>query len=449
MMRLAPLLLVLSCGGKTDEIPPMPANELLTRMSLDLRGVRPTVEEYASLEAEPQLVEQLMESYLEDDRFGERVRSLFSEIYLTRAENYYFDVDDFPQLADVTNSEFLDSIGEESLYVLDEVATNDLPLTELVVADWTMANPITAAIWPVEYPADGTGWQRSRYTDGRPTAGLLSTNSLWWRYTSTSSNMNRKRANAVSRMFLCHDYLARPIEFDRSVSILDEESINNALQTNPGCVGCHVSLDPLAAYFFGYWAFNDDVPDEVSFYHPDRERLWSSYLGVSPAYYGEPGYSLSELGAQIASDPRFSKCLTKQSFELLLRRSATVEDERALEAHRLYMLNNGMTLRSVFRAIMMSDVYRAGRTDIEGAVPRKMVTPEMMASQIEELTGFRFVDHDGFDQLSEDSRGFLTLAGGADGYYVTQHATSPNATVLLVQERLAEAAAEYAATSTV
>ena len=172
MMRLAPLLLVLSCGGKTDEIPPMPANELLTRMSLDLRGVRPTVEEYASLEAEPQLVEQLMESYLEDDRFGERVRSLFSEIYLTRAENYYFDVDDFPQLADVTNSEFLDSIGEESLYVLDEVATNDLPLTELVVADWTMANPITAAIWPVEYPADGTGWQRSRYTDGRPTAGL-------------------------------------------------------------------------------------------------------------------------------------------------------------------------------------------------------------------------------------------------------------------------------------
>ena len=60
---------------------------------------------------------------------------------------------------------------------------------------------------------------------------------------------------------------------------------------------------------------------------------------------------------------------------------------------------------------MMSDVYRAGRTDIEGAVPRKMVTLEMMASQIEELTGFRFVDHDGFDQLSEDSRGFLTPQG--------------------------------------
>jgi hypothetical protein len=200
----------------------------------------------------------------------------------------------------------------------------------------------------------------------------------------------------------------------------------------------------LAAYFFGFWAFNDDVPEEVSIYHPDRERLWSSYLGVSPAYYGQPGYNLRDLGVNIAGDPRFSKCLTQQSYELLLRRPATLADARDLEKHRDYLLNNQMTLRSVFRSIMMSDEYRAGRTDIPGAVPKKMVTPELMASQIEALTGFRFVDGNGFDQLTEDSHGFLTLAGGADGYYVTKHATGPNTTVLLVQERLAEAAAEYA-----
>jgi hypothetical protein len=415
----------------------MPANELLTRISLDLRGVRPSVEEYTAVELQPGVVDELLEGYLYDDRFGERVRGLFSEIYLTRAETYYFDVDDFSQLEGISNSEFLDSVGEEALHILGEIARNDEPLTELVVGDWTMANPITAAIWPVDYPEESTGWERTRYTDGRPAVGVLSTNSLWWRYTSTNSNMNRKRANAVSRMFLCHDYLARPIEFDRSVSILDEESVGNALKTNPGCVGCHVSLDPLAAYFFGFWAFNDDVPEEVSIYHPDRERLWSSYLGVSPAYYGQPGYNLRDLGVNIAGDPRFSKCLTQQSYELLLRRPATLADARDLEKHRDYLLNNQMTLRSVFRSIMMSDEYRAGRTDIPGAVPKKMVTPELMASQIEALTGFRFVDGNGFDQLTEDSHGFLTLAGGADGYYVTKHATGPNTTVLLVQ-------AEYA-----
>jgi hypothetical protein len=437
------ILLLWSCAEQVEPIPEMPGNELLTRISLDTRGIRPTAEEYAAVEQDPSRLEEYLESYLYDERFGERVRSLFSEIYLTRAEAVYFSVDDFSQLDGVSNADFLNSVGEEALYILDTIASEDQPLTELVVADWTMANPITAAIWPLDYPADGEGWQLAHYTDGRPAAGVLSTNSLWWRYTTTSSNANRKRANAVSRMFLCHDYLARPIKFDRSVSILDEASVSNALKTNPGCVGCHVSLDPLAAYFFGYWAYNDDVPSEVSLYHPDRERLWSSYLDVSPAYYGEPGYSLRDLGVQIASDSRFSKCLTKQSFELLLRRESLLADGRELEAHRLEMMRSNMTLRSLFRSIMGSRYYRAGRTDIAGAVSKKMVTPELMASQVEDLTGFRFVDDEGFDQLLEDSRGFLTLAGGADGYYATRHATSPNTTVLLVQERLAEAAAEY------
>ena len=44
-----------------------------------------------------------------------------------------------------------------------------------------------------------TGWQVSRYTDGRPAAGVLSTNGLWWRYYSTVSNLNRSRAAAISR----------------------------------------------------------------------------------------------------------------------------------------------------------------------------------------------------------------------------------------------------------
>ena len=43
-----------------------------------------------------------------------------------------------------------------------------------------------------------------------------------------------------------------------------------------------------------------------------------------------------------------------------------------------------------------------------------------------------------------DRQGFLTLAGGADGYYSVKNSTTPNTTLLLVQERLAEAAADYA-----
>ena len=72
-----------------------------------------------------------------------------------------------------------------------------------------------------------------------------------------------------------------------------------------------------------------------------------------------------------------------------------------------------------------------------------MVTPDLLASQVKDLTGFdwRYL---GFDMLKSEMVGVRTLAGGADGYTVTANATSPNATLVLVQQRLAEAASDYA-----
>jgi hypothetical protein len=92
--------------------------------------------------------------------------------------------------------------------------------------------------------------------------------------------------------------------------------------------------------------------------------------------------------------------------------------------------------------VLASPEYRAGSTDEAGYVPKKMVTPDLLASQVEDLTGFRWTQG-GWDLMKSDMVGFRTLAGGADGYYVTENADSANATILLVQERLAEAAAAY------
>ncbi len=69
-----------------------------------------------------------------------------------------------------------------------------------------------------------------------------------------------------------------------------------------------------------------------------------------------------------------------------------------------------------------------------------MVTPDLLASQIEDLTGFRW-EYLGYDMLESDLVGLRTLAGGADGTTVTRNADAPNSTLFLVQQRLAEAAA--------
>ena len=419
----------------------MSASELLVRASIDLRGVRPSPAELERVMADPERLGELLDAFVDDPRFASRMADLYGEVYLTRAEAYYVDVDDY-DVEEISQAEFIESIGREPLEMIRHIAAEELPYTELVTGDWTMANEVTGAIWPIDRPT-GEGWLRSAYTDERPSAGVLSTNALWWRYTSTDSNANRKRANAVSRILLCDDYLVRPIDFDRNVNLLDQDAVNDALTDNPSCVSCHVSLDPLASYFYGFWHYNQGSPADVSTYHPERENRWRQTTGIAPAYYGEPGYSLSDLGQQIASDPRFVECAVEQAWELLLRRDASLADTATLTEHREAFLAGGLTLRALYRSLLESPEYRAGSTDAPGYVPKKMVTPRLLASQVEGLTGYRWT-REGFDLLASDSRGYLTLAGGADGYYVTEPTRFPNATLLLVQERLAESAAHHA-----
>lgn len=417
-------------------VPEMDPVARLARASLDLRGVRPSADEVAAVEADPAALDGLVDTFLDDPRFEGRVRDLWAEIYLTRAPSIYVNAASFG-LSDQAG--FTASTGEEPLRLLAYVAANDLPWTEIVTADYTVADELLASIWPLEREA-GEGWVKARYTDGRPAAGVLATNGMWWRYGSTDSNANRKRANTASRVLLCHDYLVRPLEFDRNVNLLDEEAVEEAITSNPSCVNCHQSLDPFASYFFGFWWYNPQNTLEIVRYFPERERLWQSQTGVAPAYYGEPGSNLRDLGQQIAGDHRFPSCAVEQAWELLLRRDTLPEDTDALNRHRDAFIEGGLTLKALLRSVVTDPRYRAGDTDEVGYVPKKMMTPDLLGTAVEGLTGYTWT-YGGYDLLRDDSVGYRTLAGGADGYAVTAAATSPNSTVVLVQQRLAEAAA--------
>jgi hypothetical protein len=240
---------------------------------------------------------------------------------------------------------------------------------------------------------------------------------------------------------LCNDYLVRPIFFERDVNLLDSEAVNDAIRNNESCVNCHSSLDPLASYLFGFSADYYSAEDAAA-YHPEREHDYRYYTGVEPSYYGEPGYTLSDLAHQIAADPRFPDCAVQQAWELLLRRDATEGDRDAMLRHREVFLASGLRFKALVRSIIEDERYRAADVDLEGGVPGKMATPDLLATQIEGLTGFRW-SYYGYDVLRSDLYGLRTLAGGSDGVTVTANATAPNTTIFLVHQRLAEAAATY------
>jgi hypothetical protein len=420
------------------QIPGASPVTLARRISLDVRGLPPSLQEYRQVQADPEALSALVEQWLHDPRFEDRIVELYGEIYLTRTEQFPFSADDL-HLSDQVA--FARSLGEEPLRILARVASDDRPWTEIVTGDLTVADETLAAAFPIDRP-EGEGWLESRYADGRPAAGVLSTNGFMWRYTSTASNANRKRANQASRVLLCADYLTRAIDFDRNVNLLDEGAVNDALVTNPACVSCHVSLDPLGSYFYGFWWLIEDSSIEASVYHPDREPMWEQITGIPPAYHGEPGFSLEDLGRQIASDPRFVECAVEQAFELMLRRPPVLEDRDQLTVHREAFLRGGLTLRALLRSVLTNPEYTADHTALPGAMSRKLATPDLLASQVEALTGYRWT-YGGADMLGTDTSGVRTLAGGADGTTVTRVSDLPNATSVLVQQRLAEGAVAH------
>lgn len=439
---LGGLLALASCQEQepTPLDPAAQAVRALTRASLDLRGVRPSDDELDAVVADQSALDGLFDTFVQDERFPERVVDLYNEIYLTRSEALGINT---TPLEIFWKHEFFQLVGQEPLRLVAEVAAQDLPYTEIVTADWTMVNEELAAYYPVDYPEGATGWRQVSYTDGRPAAGVLATNGLWWRYTTTRPNANRSRANATARLVLCEDFLHRDVDIDPTVLLGEADAAEDATQSNEACANCHVSLDPLASHFFGFYLSNYTSVQEATTYHTGREPTWSTLTGVEPGYFGTPTGGLADLGPLIAQDPRFITCAVEQAWTLMLRRPPTLEDQDRLNVVRERFIQGGLTLRALYRAVVAEADYQGQEPDGAGSVDTKVVSVELLSSQIEDLTGFAWT-YDGQDMLRADEIGFHLVAGGVDGITQTLAPQEPTTGLVLTLEALAELASEHA-----
>lgn len=423
---------------------------LLRRMSLDLAGVLPTIEQLDAAETgDEATLESLRDEVLASEDFEARMVSLLGERWHTRVDEFLITYAEYPEIADDSTQEYAweRMVGEEPLRLMAHVAANDLPWWEIVTADHTMANELMGELWPVDYPEDGDGWELATYTDGRPGAGVLSTNGLWWRYYTTVSNYNRGRAAAIANLLLCQDYLSRPVSFENQVALVDADGIESALRSNPYCVGCHSAIDPLASTLFGFWVANEYNALEMHTYHPEREQLGRLLLDAQPTFYGIPVNGLEQLGEQIALDPRFSRCTAETFASLLWGREVETEDYDRIEALWATFEGGDGTLKPLLRAITDGPVYRAGslseaatEAQEEQENTQRLMDATLLSSVLHNLCGFHWT-YEGFDQLDNDTYGYRILGGGVDGAYVTGRQRTPSVTWLLTFQRASEGAA--------
>ena len=424
---------------------------LIRRMSLDIRGRLPSLEEYQNVQQESVDWDTVVDELLNDPDYEQQLVIRFGELWHTRIDAFDIVSDDFD--LDPINwwFPFSRSVGEEPLRWMAYVASHDLPWTDIVTSDTTLANEVLASIFPVEYidgrpnpnlvdldHTDTDDWQLVQYNDGRPPVGILSTNGLWWRYPTDSFNMNRTRAAMITRMLLCDDYLARPIDFSAGNNIL--ENTDNAVQNDPSCLTCHASLDPLAASMFGFWWVERFNPLEATYYHPERELMGTDMMNVEPAWFGEPVVGFAEVGKQIANDNRFHQCTVRQAGEILLNRRLTANDFSTIQQ----IVSNfkvEFKYKSVWKAWLLSDEYRLAANDHDAAPSAdRQLTPFQMSKTLKSISGFDWTEQD--KDLMDIN--FRTMAGGVDGFQTFERQQYPNLSSTLVLQRLVQASVAFA-----
>ena len=173
-------------------------------------------------------------------------------------------------------------VTRSPLELIAYVAENDLPYTEILTADYIMANPWAAAAYGAttyfDHQQDVHEFRPSMivsyYRKGEefkaeydpvldatlvhdpgplitdyPHAGILNTLAFLQRYPSTATNRNRARARWTYYHFLGLDVEKSASRTTDPKALADT---NNPTMHNPNCTVCHSVLDPVAGAFQNY-----------------------------------------------------------------------------------------------------------------------------------------------------------------------------------------------------
>jgi len=285
-----------------DTVRMAPLRKTLRRAALIFAGRIPTDEEYAAAQGGGEEARATIRGLMTGPEFHEFLIRAANDRLLTDREQYVLSNEGFlVAYANefVRRKEVVHATGDDwyfhgwdervqygarraPLELIAHVVENDRPYTEILTADYIMANPMAATAYgasthfdDVEDPHEFKPSRIAsyyRHTDGYeaeddpvidayrvidpgplrtdyPQAGILNTKVFLQRYPTTATNRNRARSRWTYYHFLGFD-------IEKSASrTTDPEALtdtNNPTMLNPACTVCHRVLDPVAGAFQNY-----------------------------------------------------------------------------------------------------------------------------------------------------------------------------------------------------
>jgi len=497
-----------------------PPRQTLARAKFILTGEVATPEELDALPDTEEMLDEQLDVLMGSPTFLDRVQEMFADWLLTdaystlvRGDDLLNQLRDYPQTSyfqplctperdfrccdpadgevccvnvasdpavctEQANDLAIDAMAREPLELIKHVVRNDLPMTEIVTANYGIASPYSAmvygltdaqraAMFDAEPANDATEFKPMLLTPtpqnalqmedgatGYPHAGVLSMPSLLVRYPSSASNQQRTRSARV----VLERMLAIPVMklSDFSTARLPPDAdLELATQQYPACTVCHAAIDPIAGHFQNFGS-------SCQYRTSGRGRL-AEHL-PEPAFLGQAltadaGDPLRALGALVAQHPRFGLGVLMPVLadligtDILTPPNDTVaEDYRArylafriqqIEIQRLRREFAGpasLRLKPLVKAIVKGAFFRAVGAPavdevtaealaIAGVGVGALLTPEQMARKIESVTGLTL--RSGNDPTGRDMfrnfREYRLMFGGTDWDATPQRYREPNA----------------------
>ena len=297
------------------------------------------------------------------------------------------------------------------LELIAHVVENDLPYTEVLTADYIMANPMASEAYGastefkdvedrLEFePSEIVSYYRddaSLVTESDPEigtrvidpgnlstdyphAGILNTTVFLLRYPTTPTNRNRARSRWTYYHFLGLDIEKSASRTTDPVALADT---NNPTMNNSACTVCHSVMDPVAGAYQNYGEEGEyrdergglDSLDE--FYKEPPDGAYTPYRRGDSWYRDmrEPGFngliapdaenSVQWLAEQIVADDRFAEATVMFWWPAILGVEVTAPPEDENDSGF-----EGMLLASNAQTAEVERLAEAFRTGFEGGDP--------------------------------------------------------------------------------
>ena len=297
------------------------------------------------------------------------------------------------------------------LELIAHVVKNDLSYTEILTADYIMANSMAAEAYgastrfdnsddPLDFrPSEIASYYRRDESYIReehpeygprvlepgnldteyPHAGILNTTVFLKRYPTTPTNRNRARSRWTYYHFLGLDIEKSASRTTDPVALADTD---NPTMKNPACTVCHRVMDPVAGTFQNYgeegeyrdeWRGLDSLDD---FYKDPPDGSYTPYqYGDTwyrdmrePGFDGEvapdPDNSLQWLAERIVADDRFAEATVKFWWPAILgvEVAEPPEDENDADFEAMLLASNAQSAE-------VERLAEAFRTGISGGKP--------------------------------------------------------------------------------